>query len=155
MKTHRVYITSVLLFLWAAVSCSPIKRHARLVEKFPYVHTQDSVLIRDTLRIKIPEVRVDTLTTFEQLRDTIVIEKENLKIKLWKINESDTIFVQGACDSVLVEKIVERKIPVRYYSTDRGWLKFLIASIIVLFFLVAIARSIREHNARNNNNAPF
>ena len=91
------------------MSCSPIKRHSRLVEKFPHVHTQDTIIQRDTIRLEIPKVEVDTIFKLDSfqvaLHDTIFIEKERLKIKMYTIH--DSVFVEGSCDTIFVEKIID------------------------------------------------
>lgn len=136
----------VLFFLQ---SCSPIKRHAKLVEKYPFVHTQDSVIIRDTIRVTVPKISIDTVVKISSLRDTLIIQKDRLKIKMWTIH--DSIFVSGQCDTVFIEKIVTRKIPIRYYQSkvERSWLKYLIVLGIVLFTLYAIFR--KRHEEKDIN----
>ena len=104
-------------------ACGTIKRHQRLVEKYPFVHTQDSVIIHDTIREIIPRIQVDTVFNLMELHDTITIEKERLKIKMYTIH--DSIYVEGECDSIYVEKIIERKIPIRYYKAkNTNWWKW-------------------------------
>lgn len=121
-------------------SCSPIQRHARLVEKYPFVHTQDTITFRDTIRVEIPKVEVDTVVLLSELRDTITIEKDRLKIKLWMVH--DSIFVQGISDTITINKEVIRKVPVRYYveKEKRSWLKFIILLGIVGFAIYAVFR---------------
>ena len=121
-------------------SCSPIEKHARLVEKYPFVHTQDTITFRDTVRVEIPKVQVDTVLLLSELRDTITIEKDRLKIKLWTVH--DSIFVHGISDTIRIEKEVIRKVPIRYYvsKVERSWLKFVILLGIVGFALYSVFR---------------
>jgi len=121
-------------------SCSPITRHARIVKKYPFVHTQDSITFRDTIRVEIPKVQVDTFFSIHKLRDTITIEKERLKIQLWSVH--DSIFVSGLCDTITIEKEIIRKVPIRYYvsKVERSWLKFIILAGVVLFALYSLLR---------------
>jgi hypothetical protein len=137
-----------LIYLFAGIgiagfiltSCAPIKRHQRLVEKYPFVHSQDSVILIDTFRVEIPKVEVDTIIKIENLTDTITLEKERLKIKIWKVR--DSIFINGKCDTVYIEKEIIRKVPIRYYVEKKkhDWLKWAIAWAIVLFTIYAIIR---------------
>jgi hypothetical protein len=48
----------VLVFL---LSCSPIRRHDRLVRKYPFVHTVDSIKMIDTILITTEKVIADTV----------------------------------------------------------------------------------------------
>ena len=122
--------TFIILIL---CGCSPIKRHSRLVERYPHVHQIDTVIVHDTISIVVPKVKHDTVVLFEQLRDTLVIEKERLKIRIHSVH--DSIFVHGECDTIKVERIVERKIPVKYYEKSCDWvriIKWMIAFVVIL-----------------------
>jgi len=121
-------------------SCDPIKRHQKLVEKYPYVHTQDTVVFRDTIRLIVPKVQVDTIVSYRDLKDTIVIEKDRLKIKMYAVR--DSIFVTGSCDTVFVEKEVIRKVPVVHTAVKNGWETFgrtfaWVLGMIVLILIMA------------------
>lgn len=125
-----------VLFTLLLFGCSPVKRHARLVEKFPFVHTVDSVTLIDTFTLIVPETRVDTVVKLETLRDTVTIQKDRLKVKLFTIH--DSIYIEGHCDTVTVEKVIERKIPVKYYEKNGfpwAWL-LTIAGIILLTIII-------------------
>ena len=134
----------VLFFVYSLtflVSCDPIKRHARLVKKFPHVHTQDTVKMVDTIRVEIPKISVDTVFKIDsfliKLRDTITVEKEKLKIKMYRVN--DSIFIQGKCDTIRIEKIIVRKIPIRYYEAKKpnNW-KNRFGSLLIYLFVIII-----------------
>lgn len=125
----------ILLASLTLLSCDPVKRHARLVKKFPHVHQQDTIIQRDTVRIEVPKVSVDTVFHESLLRDTVTIEKERLKVKLYTIH--DSVYVDAECDTVTVEKIIERKIPIRYYSkTTFDWKSFLPILIFIIIFII-------------------
>ena len=121
------------------ISCSPQRRFDRLIKKNPWLLTKDTLFIkdtiRDTIRINIPEVRVDTVVEYIDLFDTIYIEKEQLKVKVW-MDRYNKVYIQGKCDTVYIikpyEKIVERKIPIRYYEKT-PWYKTLLNNIIGIF----------------------
>lgn len=118
-----------------------------MVEKFPFVHTQDTIIQRDTIREFIPKIQVDTFFKLEELRDTIVIEKDRLKIKLFTIH--DSIYVDGECDSIYIEKIIERKIPIRYYdSGDSNWWKWILGIGGFLLILALIIK--RKSNEKDS-----
>lgn len=121
------------------ISCSPQRRFDRLIKKNPWLLTKDTLFIkdtiRDTIRINIPEVRVDTVVEYIDLFDTIYIEKEQLKVKVW-MDRYNKVYIQGKCDTVYIikpyEKIVERKIPIRYYEKT-PWYKTLLNNVIGIF----------------------
>jgi hypothetical protein len=125
-----------LVFL--IVACSPKDRFTRLIEKHPELLTVDSVTIHDTIRVVVPEVKVDTVVKVNDLLDTVFIEKDQLKVKVWM--KGDQVFIEGKCDTVYVDKIIERKIPIKYYEKTTEWkrllnntLPFLIIFAIVYF----------------------
>jgi hypothetical protein len=133
----------LLSIIIIAFGCAPIKRHQRLVEKFPFVHTQDTLIIHDTIREFIPKIQVDSIFHFSELHDTIFIEKERLKIRIHAIH--DSIFVEGECDSIFIEKIIERKIPIRYYEAkESNWWKWILA-ILAIFTILAIFLKRKSH----------
>ena len=114
-------IKILFVVILVIMSCSPVKRHQRLVEKFPHIHQQDTVIIRDTIRVEIPKIQVDSIFLTKNLIDTVTIIKDRLKIQMYTVH--DSIYVTGECDTVTIEKIIERKIPIRYYEKSPVWLK--------------------------------
>lgn len=123
----------VLVFLF---SCSPIRRHDRLVRKYPFVHTTDSIKIIDTIKIITDKVVVDTVFGINELPDGVVVEKDNLKIKL--ITVKDSIYVDGQCDTIFIDKVVERTIPIKYYETNNidWWMIAVVALSSMLIVLL-------------------
>jgi hypothetical protein len=125
------YILIILLL----ASCSPQQRFTRLVTKYPELLTQDSVVLVDTVRVVIPEVRVDTVVKVNDLLDTIFLEQEQLKVKVWM--KGDQVFIEGKCDTVFVDKIIERKVPIRYYEKTAKW-KLLLNNLLPILIIFAI-----------------
>lgn len=127
------YFVIILLIIY---SCSPQTRFDRLVKRHPWLLTKDTLYvkdtIRDTIRITVPEVHVDTVVEYETLYDTIFLEKDQLKVKVWMDREKK-VYIQGKCDTVYIvkpyTKIVERKIPIRYYEKT-PWYKKLLNNVI-------------------------
>lgn len=130
---------SLLILSLIIISCSPQRRFDRLIKKNPWLLTKDTLFIkdtiRDTIRINIPEVKVDTVVEYIDLFDTIYIEKEQLKVKVW-MDRYNKVYIQGKCDTIYIirpyEKIVERKIPIRYYEKT-PWYKTLLNNVIGIF----------------------
>ena len=144
-KTTFIYknllIITVIIAIFGA-SCGPIKRHAMLVKRFPHVHHQDTVKMIDTITVEIPVVEVDTTflidSFYVKLLDTITIEKDRLKVKMYAVH--DSIFIEAKCDTFIVEKIIVRKIPIRYYveKDGREWQTYLGWSLGILLFLILL-----------------
>jgi hypothetical protein len=126
------YIIIALLL----ASCSPKTRFTRLITKHPELITTDSITIHDTVRVVVPEVKVDTVVKVNDLLDTIFLEKEQLKVKVWM--KGDQVFIEGKCDTVYVEQIIERRIPVRYYEKTPWWKRLLnnLLPILIIFAIV-------------------
>lgn len=131
-----IIIISILL-----VSCSPIKRFTRLIEKYPYLITTDTVVIKDTITLYVPEVRTDTVVTLKELTDTITLTKERVTVRAWYVPKEKKVYIQGKCDPIYVTKIVERKVPVKYYEKYPWWKKLLnnLLAIFIIFVVVYTA----------------
>ena len=117
----------LLLIIVVVLSCTPQRRFTRLIDKHPHLLTIDSVTVRDTFVVEVPKVVHDTLISqhfFTQItRDTLVLQKERLTVKIFHDTIKKNVFIRGECDTITVEKIVERKIPVKYYEKTPLWKK--------------------------------
>lgn len=129
-------LTRIILIIFIFISCSPIQRHARIVKKFPYVHRVDSVKLIDTIRINTNKVISDTVVYEKYLLDTIVLTKDNLTVKVLRFR--DSIYINGECDTIFVEKIIERNIPVKYYKENKKntfyWQIFAVILILIIIY---------------------
>lgn len=140
--------TAIIIISMLLVSCSPIKRFTRLVEKYPYLLTQDTLIIHDTITLYVPEVHTDTVVTLKQLTDTITITNERVTVKAWYVPKEKKVYIQGKCDPVYITKIVERKVPVKYYEKYPWWKKLLnnmLGFFIIFVILYIIYRLIRKY----------
>lgn len=133
--------TTIIIILILLASCSPIKRFTRLIEKYPYLLTQDTILVTDTITLYVPEVKTDTIVTIKELIDTITLTKDRVTVKTWYVPKEKKVYIQGKCDPIYVTKIVERKIPVRYYEKYPWWKKLLnnLLAIFIIFVVVYTA----------------
>lgn len=130
----------VIILLLVITSCSPTKRFTRLITKYPYLLTQDTLLVHDTVSIYVPEVHTDTVVTLKELTDTITITKDRLTVKTWYVPKEKKVYVQGKCDPIYITKVVERKIPVKYYEKYPWWKKLLNNTLgfLIIFVLVYV-----------------
>jgi hypothetical protein len=117
------------------ISCTPQRRLERLLKKHPELTNVDTVVIRDTIRITIPKVRIDTVVNIEELWDTVYLEKDQLTVKVWR-DRYNKVYIQGQCDTVFIEKIIDRRVPVKIYEKTPIWKKVLYWTLaIVIAFL--------------------
>jgi len=116
-----------LLISIGLFSCSPELRFNRLIKKHPYLLEIDSVSFIDTVRVEVPKVVYDTVINehffHEITRDTLILQKERLTVKIFHDTIQKNVFIYGECDTVTVEKIIERTIPVKYYEKTPFWKK--------------------------------
>jgi len=131
-----------LLICLTLISCDPIKRHQRLVDKFPHVHKNDTIVRIDTLSILVPRVQYDTIVHIDVLNDTLFIERDRLRVQIVRVH--DSIFVDAQCDTMFIEKIVEQKIPVVHFPVqcefdkwfDRlKWFGLIFILLVIVFFM--------------------
>ena len=125
----------IIALILLLISCSPIKRHSRLVKKYPFVHTTDSVKLIDTIRLTTNKVVSDTVVHESLLFDTVIVTKDNLTVKMVKIK--DSVYINGECDTVFIDKVIERNIPIKYYKEIKvNWklILFLLFIIVLLVF---------------------
>ncbi len=106
------------MILLPLLACSPKTRFDRLITKHPELLTTDSVVVRDTIRIVVPEVKVDTVVNVESLFDTIFLQQDQLKVKVWMDREKK-VYIQGQCDTVYIDKVITRTIPIKYYEKPK------------------------------------
>lgn len=131
-------IVKILVVTVILASCSPIKRHARIVKKYPYVHTTDSVKLIDTIRLTTDRVTTDTVTLTKRLKDTITLTKENLKVQVYTVR--DSVYINGECDTIFIDKVIERNIPVRYYKEKPFNWKWILIGVGVFLLILFIRR---------------
>lgn len=138
-----IYIIALIALV---ISCTPQRRLERLLRKHPELTSIDSITIHDTIRVIVPEVRVDTIVTLEQLLDTVYLEQEQLKVKVW-MDKYHKVYIQGKCDTVYIDKIVTRKVPIRIYEKTPMWKKILnwiFALLLIVTVCVTLYKVIKS-----------
>lgn len=137
-KIINLLIIALLLF-----SCSPQKRLSRLLTHHPELMQTDTMYVNDTVIID-PYV-IDTIFDLPVMADTVIVEKEKIKVQVIKQpvpgkirvvveRRTDTIYINKP---VYVNKIVYPiKDDSRWY--DSLWFKYicLIISILIIFMLL-------------------
>lgn len=120
------YIILILLIL---TSCNPQKRIDRIIKRNPHLIKKDTILIKDTI---ITE-KVSKDTIFNINFDTINIEKEKLKVKLIRINDTIQLYAECKEDTIFYEKIVE--VDKIVHKKNNNWLIWLIILAIALMII--------------------
>jgi len=140
----RILFVLAILGLFA---CTPQRRFTRLIDKYPHLLTTDTLTIHDTVRVEVPKVVHDTIINehffTEITRDTLVLQKERLTIKIFHDTIKKNVYIKGECDTITVEKIVERKIPIKYYERTPTWKKiinWILLAAIILAILYGLFR---------------
>lgn len=132
-----------LLFisLFLLIGCSPAKRLDRFQKNHPYLFETVTDTVTITIHDTIHTETVRTDTIFHIDFDTVRIEKEKLKIRL--IRQNDTIFVDGECvgDTVYVTEEIEVPIestqPKRQEKDNTNWwIALAIASMFFITFII-------------------
>jgi len=139
----RFLIAVLLLGMFA---CTPQRRFTRLIEKHPHLLTTDTVVIHDTVTVEVPRVVHDTIINehffTEITRDTLVLQKERLTVKIFHDTIKKNVYIKGECDTITVTKVIERKIPIKYYEKTPIWKKVL-GWLILIAILYGVYRLVR------------
>ena len=139
----RFLIAILLLGMFA---CTPQRRFNRLIEKHPHLLTTDTIYIHDTVEILVPKIEYDTIYSehffTEITRDTLVIQKDRLRVEIYHDTIKKNVYIKGECDTITVTEIVERKIPVKYYEKTPLWKKIL-GWLIFIAILYGVYRLIK------------
>lgn len=118
MKIKIIYILIALSFGSCVVprNYSRAKEKVdRIVDKFPEILQNDTIIVTTKDTIITPEVLVDTVFKASK-GDTIYIEKEKLRIRFIR-GKRDSIFLEAEClpDTIVVTK----RIPVPVYTVEK------------------------------------
>ena len=130
MKTILISLAALTL-----LSCDPVKRHQRLVERYPYVHTSEITTVHDTFEVIVPQVKVDTVTHVNF--DTVIIERDRMRVQLIRVH--DSIFVDAECQADTIT--VTRTIEVPTYGSEKpriNWFGKLVSFYWIVFFFVLL-----------------
>ena len=133
---------SFLLLILLLSSCSPQYRLNRLIALHPELKTPDTLFIKDS--VIIPQIQVDTMLDLKTIRDTIIIQKDRLQIKLSRIH--DTLFLSGKCKGDTI--YITRRIPVEkikivkpdYLDNFISRLPWIVIGLICLILLFVFIR---------------
>ena len=123
-------------------SCSAQWHLNKAVKKDPTILERDTLVVKDTVVVP-PVVITDTVTT--KLHDTIVVEKDKLRVRV--VKKLDTLIIEGQCDSdtivMTIEVPVEKVVYVEKSKISPAY-KFIGFFLMLLFVLGIFKRLIEK-----------
>ena len=115
-------------------SCSAQWHLKRAVKKDPSIIQESTVSVKDTVVVP-PVVITDTVTTKEH--DTIIVEKDRLKVRI--VKRLDTLIIDGQCASDTIVRTIEVPVPsIVMKDSDRWYNKVYKFSFYVLLILLLL-----------------
>jgi hypothetical protein len=127
----KIMLLSMIVLL---NSCSAQWHLKRAVKKDPSIIQESTVTVEDTVVLP-PVVITDTVTTKQH--DTIIVEKERLKIKI--VKKQDTLIINGQCASDTIVRTIEVPVPsIVMKDSDRWYNKVYKFSFYVLLILLLL-----------------
>jgi len=91
-----------LILLSLLTSCSAQWHLSKAIKKDPTILAKDTLVVQDTVVVP-PVVITDTVTTKQH--DTIVVEKDRLKVRI--VKKLDTLIIEGQCASDTIVRTIE------------------------------------------------
>jgi hypothetical protein len=114
-------------------SCSAQWHLKKAIKKDPTLLQADTIAIVDTV-VTPPVTLTDTVTLRTQ--DTLVIQKDKLKVKI--VRSFDTIMVDAICESDTIVRVVEVPVPsLVMKDSDRWYNKVYKFSFYLLLLLLS------------------
>ena len=122
-------------------SCSATWHLNKAVKKDPTILERDTLVVKDTVVLP-PVVITDTVTT--KLHDTIVVEKDRLRVRV--VKRLDTLIIEGQCASDTIVRTIEIPVEKIVYVEKNNIspaYKF-IAFFLMLLFVLGIFKRVIE-----------
>ena len=114
-------------------SCSAQWHLSKAIKKDPTILAKDTLVVQDTVVVP-PVVITDTVTTKQH--DTIVVEKDRLKVRI--VKRQDTLIIEGQCASDTIVRTIEVPYEKVIYVPQRT-IGQKIQSLVFYFGLVLLA----------------
>ena len=134
----------ILLLGLLIASCSPQKRLQRLLLKHPDLVKIDSVKITDT--IILPPIRTTDTIDLTEMPDTLVIEKEKVRIEVQKFmveGKPKLVFkTEYKQDTVVVTRMVPTYELQPYEKPKNYWYMWVLVGILGTLIIFIIANKI-------------
>ena len=135
----RIALIVLLLFL---ASCDPVKRHAKLVERYPYVHVDEIDIRIDTHRVIVDRVETDTILNVNNIYDTIYLNKDRVRVKTVRIN--DSIYINAECVEDTIYIYTENKTITKHSQQPaKNYSIWLIAGVLLVGSVLLIRQVLK------------
>ena len=124
-----------LILLSLLTSCSAQWHLATAVKKDPTILEKDTLVVQDTVVVP-PVVITDTVTTKQH--DTIVVQKDRLRVRI--VKRLDTLIIEGECASDTIVRTIE--VPyekVIYVQQKTIWQKIQTLAFYISLVFLALA----------------
>lgn len=131
-----IWLTIILMIIVLMCSCSANRLIKMAIKKDPNILKADTMYVHDTL--VVPQVHYDTTIISNQI-DTILIEKERLRIKITR--HYDTLRIEGTCLADTIYKQINIPVERIVYAPKKWYEKhWWIILLVGLAVAVAIKR---------------
>lgn len=140
IATALGWLIVIILLLISLLSCGPAKRLERLHKNNPYlfVNIKDTLKIRDTIIVKIPEVSIDTSFHVKYLTDTITIEREGVRTVIYRGQGTDTVYVNTTVPEKTIQAPYEKDVVVDKYQYIESHKKDLSKIKVYIFIIILL-----------------
>lgn len=149
MKRIITLLIAVAIVLISLVfsSCTPQQKAQRHLRKAQRHITKARIIDPSSVKtdtifkeipVAIPVVKVDTL--FKYSTDTLIVEKDRIKIKYFNLN--DTVYIEGECKAdTIIKKVpveVKEQVFIResFWQTTAGKISIIVLLLIAGFMVV-------------------
>lgn len=123
---------NVLMIAFLLSSCSAQWHLKRAVKKDPTILVEDTLVVKDTVVVP-PVVITDTVTTKQH--DTIIVQKDRLKVRI--VKKLDTLIIEGQCASDTIVRTIEVPVPsIVMRDSDKWYNKVYKGSFYLLLLLL-------------------
>ena len=128
---------SILLMAIIFSSCGCNWHLKRAEKKCGYSTSTEVVTIRDTIYTE--RIVKDTIFSFTQTSDTVVLKQSNMQIKYYYNTHDSTVYIKGECktDTIYKDRIVTINNKVLEFSVS-DWIRNNLIWIVVLLIVSAI-----------------
>jgi hypothetical protein len=122
-----------LIIVSLLTSCSATWHLSRAIKKDPTILEKDTLVVKDTVVVP-PVVITDTVTTRQH--DTIVVQKDRLRVRI--VKRLDTLIIEGECASDTIVRTIEVPYETITY-VERRTIGQKIQGLVFYFGLVLLA----------------
>lgn len=131
-----------LIIALLLTSCSAQWHLKKAVQKDPLILERDTLVVTDT--VVSPPVAITDTVTLKQ-HDTIVIQKDRLKVQLVKVNDTITINAECASDTIVttIEVPYEKVVYVEQPSFMDKIKSLLLYALLVIIALKTIQKYLK------------